>query len=351
MRATRFNGQTIDYAAVVTVLLDNGDVRRVLRMRDAIDALEGAFRDYAGGRAVNRPRSHTYTERGSGRHYLLKTMDGSLPAAGIHALRLTSDLTEERDGKRTKIPAAPGGRYVGLVLLFDLDTLAPTAIVQDGYLQRVRVGATSAIAARRLARRGARVVGLLGAGWQAGAQVEGLREVFGVEELRVYAPTREKLEAFAAAHDGIAVGSAREAVEGADIVVLATNAQQPALDGKWLSPGQHVNSVQRHELDDATVARADVVVVRSREDPTFHYAPEHAPRAASMRPLAGAVELGDVVAGRAGRTRDDQITLFTGGGGLGIQFAAVADVVVRAARAAGIGRELPTEWFTEEEKP
>src|SRR5690348_18057572 len=146
-------------------------------MGDVIDALDAAFVDYAEGVAVNRPRSHTYTHRGEGRHYLFKTMDGSLPRLGVHALRLTSDLTDERDGKRVKIPAAPGDRYVGLVLLFDLDQLAPVAIVQDGYLQRVRVGATSALAADRLARRDAHVVGLIGAGWQAGAQLEGLREV------------------------------------------------------------------------------------------------------------------------------------------------------------------------------
>lgn len=336
----------------MTLLLDNGDVRRVLRMRDAIDALEATFVDYADGRAVNRPRSHTYTHRGGTRHYLLKTMDGSVPRLGVHALRLTSDLTDERDGKRVKVPAAPGGRYVGLVLLFDLETLAPTAIVQDGYLQRVRVGATSALAAARLARAGSHVVGLIGAGWQAGAQLEGLREVLDVREVRVYAPTREKLEAFASSNGATAVAGAREAVEGADVVVLATNAQQPVLDGRWLSPGQHVNSVQRHEVDDETVRRADVVVVRSREEPTFHYAPGLAPRAAGQRAHSdAAVELGEVLAGRAGRTDDNQITLFTGGGGLGIQFAAVADAVVRSARAAGVGRELPTDWFTEEEKP
>src|SRR4051812_33533945 len=104
-------------------------------MRDCIDAVERAFVDYAEGRAVNRPRSHTYTDRGGGRHYLLKTMDGSLPRAGVHALRVTSDLTHEHDGRRDKIAAAPGGRYVGLVLLFDLETLAPAAIVHDGELQ------------------------------------------------------------------------------------------------------------------------------------------------------------------------------------------------------------------------
>jgi alanine dehydrogenase len=336
----------------VTLLLDNGDVRSVLRMRDAIDALDAAFVDYASERAVNRPRSHTYTHRGEGRHYLFKTMDGSLPRLGIQALRLTSDLTEERNGTRTKIPAAPGDRYVGLVLLFDLERLAPVAIVHDGYLQRVRVGATSALAADRLARRDAKVVGLVGAGWQAGTQLEGLREVRDVSEVRVYAPTRAKLDAFAAEHQAVAVDSAEEAVVGADIVVLATNSHRPVIHGGWLAPGVHVNSVQRHELDEATVTRADLVVVRSREEPTFHYASGHAPRAARERALPGAVELGDVLTGLVdGRTRDDEVTLFTGGGGLGIQFAAVAHAVYEAAQAAGVGRELPTEWFTQAEKP
>jgi alanine dehydrogenase len=335
----------------VTLLLDNADVRSVLRMRDAIDALDAAFVDYAEGVAVNRPRSHTYTHRGENRHYLFKTMDGSLPRVGVHALRLTSDLTDESGGKRVKIPAAPGERYVGLVLLFDLDTLEPLAIVHDGYLQRVRVGATSALAARRLARSNSRVVGLLGAGWQAGAQVDGLREVFDVDEVRVFSPTRAKLEAFATEHGATPVASPREAIEGADVVVLATNSHRPVLDGAWLTAGQHVNSVQRHELDAATVSRADLVVVRSREDPTFHYAPGRAPRGARDRALNGVVELGEVLTGLVGRTRDDQITLFTGGGGLGIQFAAVAHAVYTAARERGIGRDLPTEWFTQEEKP
>ena len=335
----------------MTLLLDNADVRSVLRMRDAIDALRSAFLDYAEGVAVNRPRSHTYTHRGDARHYLFKTMDGSLPRLGVHALRLTSDLTDEADGKRVKIPAAPGDRYVGLVLLFDLDTLAPVAIVHDGYLQRARVGATSALAADRLARTDARVVGLVGAGWQAGAQLEGLREVRDVEEVRVYAPTRPRLEAFASEHGAVAVDSAEEAVAGADIVVLATNSHRPVLDGAWLASGTHVNSVQRRELDATTLSRAELVVVRSREDPTFHFAPGRAPRAARERSLTGVVELGDVLAGHVGRTRDDQITLFTGGGGLGIQFAAVAQAVYEAARTAGIGRDLPTEWFTQEEKP
>jgi len=341
----------------VTLLLDNADVRRVLRMRDCIDSLEAAFRDHAAGDAVNRPRSHTYTDLGDGRHYLFKTMDGSLPRLGVHALRLTSDLTQElsRSGtsRREKIPAASGGRYVGLVLLFDLEQLAPLAIIQDGYLQRMRVGATSAIAADRLARPDARVGALIGAGWQAGAQLEGLREVRELDEIRVFAPTRGRLEAFCRAHEARTVASPRQAIEGADIVALATNAQEPVLDASWLAPGVHVNSVQRHELDAATLARASLIVVRSRDEPTFHYRPGHAPREAEPPRLDGAkvVELGEVLAGHAGRNSADEVTVFTGGGGLGIQFAAVSHAVYEAACREGLGREIPTDWFTQAEKP
>jgi ornithine cyclodeaminase/alanine dehydrogenase-like protein (mu-crystallin family) len=335
----------------MTLLLDNDDVRQVLRMRDCIDALEQAFTDYATGEAVNRPRSHTYTALGDGRHHLLKSMDGSISRLGVHALRVTSDLIHEHDGRRDKVAAAPGGRYVGFVLLFDIERLVPLALVHDGHLQRMRVGATSALAARHLARASARVAGVVGAGWQAGAQVDGLRATFDLDDVRVYAPTRDKLELFCSEHEARPAASVREAIDGADVVVLATNSREPVLDGAWLERGQHVNSVQRRELDARTLERADVVVVRSREQPTFHFSPGHAPGEAATRTLNGAVELGEVITGAAGRRSQDEITLFTGGGGLGIQFAAVAEHVYRAASAAGVGRELPDEWFTQEEKP
>jgi alanine dehydrogenase len=339
----------------VTLLLDNDDVRAVLRMDDCIAALEAAFADLAAGDAVDRPRSHTYTDLGGGRHYLFKSMDGALPRLGVHALRLSSDLTYEHDRRRDKIPAAPGGRYVGLVLLFDQTSLVPLALLHDGYLQRMRVGATSALAAAKLARPEARVAGVVGAGWQAGAQIEGLRAVRELAEVRVYAPTRARLVAFCAEHGATPARSARDAVRGADVVALATNAHEPVIDGDWLEPGQHVGSVQVRELDRRTLERADLVVQRSRLEPTFHFRDGHRPVEAERAPepdAAKTVTLAEVVAGRAGRRSADEITLFTGGSaGLGTQFAAVAHVVYRAAVAAGRGRELPTEWFTQREKP
>lgn len=356
----------------VTLIIDNDAVERVLTMGACIDALDTAFRAYATGGAVNRPRSHTYTDRGDGHHYLFKSMDGAIAGLGVHALRLSSDLTHEfeSEGKRRrrKIPAAPGGRYVGLVLLFDIETLVPLAIMQDGFLQRMRVGATSALAARHLAHPEARSVGMVGSGWQAGAQLLGLHERGGIDEYRVYSPDPSRRRAFCdefserLGQEVRPVASARAAVEGVDIVALATNSHDPVIEAGWLHPGQHIGSVQGGELDEATLELADVIGVRSREEATFHYVEGHAPveAAGRKRPAASIrekmVELGDIVAGTSGRSSAHQITLFTGGGtgassGLGIQFTAVAYAVLEAVRDAGGGHEVPTEWFTQTYKP
>lgn len=347
-------------------------MERVLTVEACLEALEVAFRDLAEGRAVNRPRSHSYTPLGDGHHYLFKSMDGGIPRWGVHAIRMSSDHTHElsRDGRRRreKLPKAPGGRYVGLVMLFDVHTLEPLAIIQDGFLQRLRVGCTSGLAAKYLSRNESSVVGLIGSGWQAGAQLLALQKVRALREIRAYSTDPSRLRAFCAdlarqlGQEVRAVGSAREAVEGADIVACATNSHDPVIDGDWLVPGQHIGSVQSHELDRRTLERASLIGIRSRDAATFHYLPGEAPVEAREvkrleQPLAAKlVELGEIVVGRAGRRSADEITLFTGGGlgvssGLGIQFCAVGYAVYTAAKAAGLGREVPTEWFLETAKP
>ena len=358
--------------ASLTLLIENAEVERLLTVEACLDALEVAFRDLADGRAVNRPRSHSYTPLGDGHHYLFKSMDGGIPRWGVHAIRLSSDHTHEfsRDGRRRreKLPMAPGGRYVGLVLLFDIHTLEPLAIIQDGYLQRLRVGCTSGLAAKYLSRPESAGVGLIGSGWQAGAQLLALQKVRAVREYRAFSTDPERLRAFCAdlsarlGQDVRPVASAREAVDGADIVACATNSHDPVIDGDWLVPGQHVGSVQSHELDRRTLERAALIAIRSRDAATFHYLPGEAPvEAAEVKRLddglsAKMVELGDIIAGRGGRRTPQDITLFTGGGlgvssGLGIQFCAVGYAVYQAAKAAGAGREIPTEWFLETAKP
>lgn len=356
----------------MTLLLDNDDVEQVLTIDRCMSVLEDAFRAYGAGEAVNRPRSHTYTDLGDGHHYLFKSMDGSLPGRGVHAIRMSSDHTLEHtvDGRRRrdKLPLAPGNRWVGLILLFDIATLVPLAILHDGFLQRMRVGATSAIAARYLARRDSTTAGLIGTGWQAGAQLLGLLQLGTIKSVNVFSPHAERCDNFcrnfarSVAAEVRPVRTAAEAVRGADIVALATNSHEPVIDGTWLEPGQHIGSLQGHELDWPTLERADLIGVRSREEPTFHYAPGRGPVEALNRKqlppeiAAKTAELAEIVARRRGRRSEQDITLFTGGStgtssGLGIQFAAVADETYRLAVKSGVGRELPSEWFTQDRKP
>ena len=199
--------------------------------------------------------------------YCLKTMEGSVPATGYMVLRVTSDIVSEApvDGmpRREKLPRGPGGTYCGLIMLFSLRELNPVAMLHDGYIQVNRVACTSALGTRLLAREDAGDLALLGTGGQAWAHLQAIGTVRSLRRVRVFSPTRENRERFAErarAELGLAamaVESARSAVEGADLVVAATNTSVPVVEGAWLAPGTHVVSIVsgdqrliRRELDD-----------------------------------------------------------------------------------------------------
>ncbi|MBI2954780.1 MAG: ornithine cyclodeaminase family protein [Chloroflexi bacterium] len=354
------------------LILTNDDVMQVLTMRDCMAALEEAFQDLHTGDAVERPRSHTYTPLEDDRYYLFKSMDGGLKRHRVHAIRMSSDMIQEveREGtlRREKIPAAEGGNWVGMILLFSMDRLEPLALVQDGYLQRTRVGATSGLAAKYLTPEGVTEAGLVGTGWQAGAQIIALKEALpDLKKVSVYSRNRERREEFCRVNASQVpfaldpVNSSAEAVQGKRLWVLATNALEPVADGNWLLPDSHVNSLQGREMDWATLARADRVIARAPATPT-HWAPAGF-EPAEMRISAGKgvdtsdrmIMLGSVIAGGFKR-EPGWVTLFGGseaGGsaGLGIQFAAVANVVYRRAREAGLGFEVDGKWLRQGFRP
>ena len=181
------------------LILSNDDVEGLLTMADCLQALEEAYTELAAGRAQNRPRTDLYapTARRDA-YYVFKSMEGVIPSMGVAALRINSDHITWTPGPRgtikEKVPAARG-RYAGHVELYSIETGELLAILPDGYLQKMRVGGTSGVAARRLARSDAGVLGLLGSGWQASAQVEAMAAVRRLRALRVYSPTPEHREA------------------------------------------------------------------------------------------------------------------------------------------------------------
>lgn len=364
----------------MTLLLNNKEVEQVLNMKDSVKAMEEAFLDLAKGEGINRPRSHTYiprpSEDGKKRFYLFKSMDGGLPRFGMHGLRISSDMQREivLDGKRRreKLPVAPGNKFVGLLLLFSIDTLEPLAIMPDGYLQRMRVGATSAVAAKYLAKKKVHTAGLIGTGWQAGAQVMGLFEVFpAITKVKVYSLNPDHRRAFVQewaqklGKEIVVVDTPDEAAKEADVLALSTNSQTPVVDVGSIPEGCHVGSLQGAELDGKLMERANVVVVRERSEPTFWVMGDNLPYEVSSQKSIkrGDVDskkvriLGEILAGKSvGRMSDNDITLFTGSGsggsaGLGTQFVAVGAMIYKRAKEQGLGQELPTDWFLQDLKP
>jgi ornithine cyclodeaminase/alanine dehydrogenase-like protein (mu-crystallin family) len=354
----------------LTLLLSNEDVDGLLQMPDCIDAMERAFLAFADGRAGNAGRCEilTPTERPDAL-YSLMNMNGVVPELGVAAVRINSDILTwpaSDDGrKRVKVPSAPNGRYVGLVLLFSTTTGEPLAIYPDGVVQRMRTGATSGLAAKYLARQDARVAALFGTGWQAGSQAMAICAVRPIERIVCYSPREDGRRAFAAemsARLGIevtAAASAREAVRGADVVLCATNSMQPILPADWLAPGMHVSSLKRLELDPAIVKAADLAVTHSRnaDAPAQIIRAQGADLARdtdrAKAAFATAIDadamptLADIVLGRArGRQHDRDITLFLNYTGMGYQFAATGALIYRRAKERGVGRKLDTDWFT-----
>jgi alanine dehydrogenase len=296
----------------------------------------------------------------------------------VHAVRLKSDILtwpRHADGSRTREKhSMQPGVFCGLVLLFSTANGEPLAILNDGYLQHLRVGAAAGIGARLLARADAQSVGLIGTGGMARTVLEAMRTVRNIDTVRVYSRSADHRVRFAqqmSAQLDIAVtpvSSAREAVRRADILVAATDSLLPVVEAAWLEPGMHIVAIGPQDLAAECEARLDVVVRQGEEsldlpeDEHFRRNPGYARNAfisgnAVQRARLPSVARPskparvwplyvDVLAGRAsGRTRDAQITQYRPVGNWGLQFAACGAAVYRAAKARGLGRELPTGWF------
>jgi ornithine cyclodeaminase/alanine dehydrogenase-like protein (mu-crystallin family) len=357
-------------------ILTNDDVERVFDPEECLRALELAYRELATDEAANRPRNHTYfpkeDPRFPGFRFRFKSQEGGSVSSGVWALRITSDMvgTEKLAGgvtRRRLLPVASGDRFCGLITLYSMERLEPLAIIHDSYIQKMRVGATSALGIRELANPDVRVAGLFGSGWQAQSHLEYMLRVRpSIEEVRVFSPTVEHREAFArryAESTGkriVAVSAPEDAVIGCELITCATAGFDPCFDGAAIEPGTHVTCITnpdgtatRRELDDTTYDRADVCVVLSREQ--VHHDNQFdilGPVQRGLKSFDDIHDLGSLLLDPAkGRSDREQITVFANNTGMGLQFAAVGAHVLAASEKAGLGHEVPTEWLLEETSP
>ena len=234
--------------------LNEERVRGLLRWDRLIEAMETALAAFSLGRVLQPVRNMLTIEEG--KRYL-----GVMPAVAEDAMG--AKLVSFYPGNAgTGVPT-----HLAMIMLLRPDTGEPLAVMDGRLITEMRTAAVSAAATRRLATPDARVLAMLGSGVQARAHLEALQQVRHFEEVRVWSRTAEHAECFARLHKAKAM-PAESAVRGADVVVTATAALQPILEGAWLKPGAHVNAVGAprpdwRELDDR--AMANTLVVDSRE--------------------------------------------------------------------------------------
>lgn len=352
-------------------VFSNDDVAELLDIGACIDAVEAAYAEVGAGRGASTGRTDLMVPTAPpAKYHAFKAMAGGLTDAGVQAVRLDSDLRHwpEKDGtvRQEKVTKAQDdrlriGKENGLVVLYSVENGEPLAMLPDGEIQRRRVGATNGLAARAVGPAEVETLGIVGSGYQARTTLLALEAACEPAETLVYSPTAAHRREFAeemgpaVAGEVRAVGSARAAVEPADVAQAVTTALAPVVEDEWVGPGMHVGGTITAEVDPATVERADAVLVNS----TTHRGPEHVIVDGPEIPVdldeAGypalpddAIDLADLVAGTVAYERaPDDLTCFLNNVGLGVQFAALGALLLETADE-GVGETIPTEWFLQD---
>jgi len=368
----------------IMLILSNEEIESFLSIKTCIETLEQAYKSWDKGTAINRPRTDLVlpspNESGV---YAFKSMEAGLVDPPIVALRVNSDIIRWRQqgGRmlKTKVPAAPGNKYVGLVMLFSMENGEPLAIFPDGVVQRMRVASSSALAARYLAREDASTLAIFGAGWQAGSHLPAMCTVRNIKKVRVYSPTKANREAFAKAMaqkvtaEVRPVGDPEEAARGADVIATTTNSLSRVVSPEWVKPGVHLTCVRVPELGEETIRKVDQLIIHTHKHAPENYVagfgdegieahdaidiirkgPGQAASSLVEHPFwLAAPELRELITGKVpGRASAEETTCFLNNIGVGLQFAAVGAAVYSEAKKRGVGHEIPTDWFLESVHP
>jgi alanine dehydrogenase len=315
------------------LLLTEDDVRQVLTMDMALEAVEAGLRKVALDEAVNIPRTRCRTD-----HCGLHVLSAAAKTLGVLGYKAYVD---SRRGVHF---------HVGL---YDGKTGALLSLMQADYLGQVRTGAASGIATQYMARPESSEVGVFGSGKQARTQLQAVCAVRKISRVQVYSPNEENRRRFASEMselcktEVIPVPRPEMAAEDKDIVITATTSREPVLNGHWLAEGTHINAVGSNymgkaEIDAVTVRRCESIVVDSKDQARIEAGDFAQPLEDGSIHWADIHELGQVIIGRyTGRAHEADVTLFKSLG-VGIEDIAVAAKVYEKAVAKGLGNEI--DW-------
>ncbi|MFO7833050.1 MAG: ornithine cyclodeaminase family protein [Halohasta sp.] len=317
-----------------TLFLGSAEITALAEPVDYVAAVADGYRQRGAGGAAE-PRTKLINESPPG---MLTTYAAILPESGYMGGYTYAAGFGERDAWF-------------VTPLFDAESGEPLAILDGASMNPFKTGAAGAVAVDHLARSDAERVGIIGSGPQARGQLRATATVRELSAVRVYSPTREHRESFAAEMDDTldcevrAVDASATAVTDADIVITATNAAEPVFDGELLTPGTHVTAMgqytpRKRELDTTTIERSTYVPdlrerVMQDAGSFIHAVDQGVVDEAHIH-----AELGAVVAGSAaGRTTDEQITVFDSGG-TGIETVAAAGMLYERAKERNVGSTI-----------
>ncbi|MEP7354080.1 MAG: ornithine cyclodeaminase family protein [Acidobacteriota bacterium] len=291
--------------------ISESDVQQLLPMPVCIDQMRLAFEAIKAGTTVNQSRRRLVLDTGS----VLHQMAGSY--GKYFATKIYSSNRRH------------GGLHQMYVLLYDAETGKPLAFIEANNLSLIRTGAASGYAADLLAAPDAEVIGLIGSGYQSRPQIEAMRAVRKIKEIRVWSPTAANAERFARDNNCATAATAEAAVRGASIVITATTSKDPVLDASWIAPGTFVaamgsNVGNRRELPAELVRNAGLIAVDDWEQAKIEAG--DLLLAFGSDPWTNVVELKNVVRGYDPST----VTIFESLG-IGVEDAAAAGYVYEQA--------------------
>jgi alanine dehydrogenase len=317
----------------MTLHISESDVRQLLTMHAAISAVEDVSRKQADGTVVVQPRRRFELPNHGFFHYMaaLDTADGYVG---------------------TKQYTYVKGKLRFLVTLYSVTTGELLALIEADYMGQLRTGAASGVATKYLAKKGAKAAAIIGTGGQARTQLEAIHNVRMLNAVYVYGRDEQRRNAFCEEmSDRLGVtcyarSTVAEAVKSAEIICTATTSSHPVLSGADLVAGVHINAIganhaHKQELDEAAIARANVIFVDSVAQSKQEAGDLIIPFTKQRQRWEEVRELAELVGGKApGRTNDTQITLFKSNGIAAWDLAA-AIKVYDLAKKKGLGTELP----------
>lgn len=352
----------------MALLINNEVAAGLLSMRECMESLEFVFKEKGKGEAADRNKSNIHIPSGDpGLWYRYCSMEGGSRALQLVAIRIKSDMVawpevngQIREAKYTCEPAL----YGGIVLLFSARNGELLAILNDGFIQHLRVAGTYGLGVKYTARSDARKLGMIGSGAMARLNAEAYCLVRPLDQIKVFSIRPDHRKQFAEEMskklqvEVVPVDSPKAAASGVDILAAMTDSIDPVLYPELLEEGMCLCTVANAEMSQAAYKRVDRMVLARTSTSDHHFTTPENERPLhlggshkkfleweSVIPRDRVHQLADVMLGRAPGRGDDQEIVFFQSEGMGIQFAAVAGRIYEKAEKKGLGQVLPREWF------